>query len=130
MCDKALEILAVCLQKLSFISCNCGWFTLYFKVHSQICEKLLLASSLPFVCVCRSAWNSSSPTGWKFCLIFKNSFEKFYLSLKYDTNNSEHVSNFVRCIQFLTCLQSLLLDFLWGALASYSVGTLCFLLCV
>lgn len=53
--SSCLEILAVCFQRFSFISCSCSGFTLHFKVHSQNCEKLLLASSFPFVCVCLSA---------------------------------------------------------------------------
>ena len=63
-------------SKLSFISCNRSGFTLHFNVHSQNCEKLLLASSFTFVClsVCMEQFFSH----WMeiLCLIFKNAFDK------------------------------------------------------
>jgi hypothetical protein len=46
----------------------------YVKMHSQNCEKLLLASSCPYIFL--STWNNLAPTGWIFMKFYVKYFSK------------------------------------------------------
>jgi hypothetical protein len=65
ICDKALEILAVCLQWLSFIFCNCSGFTLHFKVHSQ--NSSIGTTTLSWISACSTAVGHSQQEGFTEC---------------------------------------------------------------